>query len=42
MDEPRPDELPDEFDEPSAARFRRFEKVLVTDKAGRSHRGTVL
>jgi hypothetical protein len=42
MDEYRPDELPGEFDEPPSARFRRFEKVLITDKTGRSLLGTIL
>ncbi len=42
MDEDQPNELREEFGEPSAARFERFEKVLITDKAGRTHRGTVL
>jgi hypothetical protein len=36
------EDRPDESDEPSPARFERFEKVQFTDTTGRPHRGTVL
>ncbi len=42
MDEHRPGEIPDGSDEPSPARFQRFEKVLVADRSGQPHRGTIL
>jgi hypothetical protein len=42
VDEHRPDEIRDEFGEPSSARFERFEKVLVADRTGHWHRGTIL
>ncbi len=42
MDEGRRDEPDDGFGEPPSAKFQRFEKVLITDKAGKVHRGTVL
>ncbi len=42
MDEHRPDEDRDESGEAPPARFQRFEKVLITDKSGKPHQGTVI
>ena len=41
MDEHRPEDSRCEAGEP-AARFQRFEKVLVTDRSGKCHPGTIL
>jgi hypothetical protein len=41
MDEDRPEESRDEAGDPPA-RFQRFEKVLVTDRSGKCHPGTIL